>query len=78
VVVETIAEREVISRAVLEAVRKRGDGLADAQAIAEILEQRKIDQETTLWTIWRLIDENRLFLDEKGYLTIEKPSRVGS
>jgi len=75
VVVETIAEREVTSMAVLEAIRQRGDELAHAQAIAEILEEKGIDQQSTLWTVWRLIDENRLFLDEKGYLTLEKPAR---
>lgn len=74
-VIETIDEREQTSRAVLETLRTRTSTPTYADDIAKALESDGIDIERTLWTIWRLIDENRLFLDDAGHLVIEMPER---
>lgn len=74
-VIETVAEREKTSRAVLDALRAFTAGKVYANDIAEDLRSSGIEFEKTLWTVWRLIDENRLFLDESGHLVLQKPER---
>ena len=74
-VIETVNEREKTSLAVLDALRQRGSGTAYADDIAKILEADGIDLDRTLWTIWRLIDENRLTLDDAGHLMIAQSAR---
>lgn len=75
-VVETVTEREKTSLAVLEELQERGLSTAFADDIAKALQEDGIGVEKTLWTIWRLIDENRLFLDDAGHLVLEKPVRA--
>ncbi len=74
-VIETVDEREKTSRAVLDLLREHNFHAAYADDIAEVLTSSGYEFEETLWTIWRLIDENRLFLDESGYLVVEQPER---
>lgn len=69
-VIETVAEREKTSLAVLDALEELGFNSAYADDIAKFLEADGIEFEKTLWTIWRLIDENRLSLDDAGHLVI--------
>lgn len=74
-VVETVDEREKTSEAVFSALQERTSSTAYADDIAKALEAVGIGVEKTLWTIWRLIDENRLFLDDRGHLLLEQPER---
>jgi hypothetical protein len=72
-VLESVNEREKTSKAVLETVRGFADKEAYADDVAEVLQAGGIELEKTLWTVWRLIDENRLFLDHSGHLVLERP-----
>lgn len=76
-VVETVIEREKTSQAVLTVLQDYMSRSAYADDIARKLEEDGIGVEKTLWTIWRLIDENRLFLDDAGHLVLDKPERGG-
>ncbi len=71
-VIETVAEREKTSMAVLAALERHASKTY-ADEIAQTLEASGIDLERALWTVWRLIDENRLFLDVDGHLVLHKP-----
>ena len=72
-VTETVNEREKTSKAVLDKLQGLPSSMAYADQIAEALYEGGIEIEKTLWTVWRLIDENRLFLDESGRLVLNKP-----
>lgn len=76
-VIETVAEREKTAEAVLTALRNRIAHALYADDIAAALEADGIETGTTLWTIWRLIDENRLSLDDTGHLVIVASERGG-
>jgi hypothetical protein len=74
-VTETINERERTSEAVLRAIRNLEQGSSYAINLEEALKSEDIDPVQAISTVWRLIDENRLFLDDKGALRLEAPER---
>jgi hypothetical protein len=74
-VIETISERERTSEAVLRAIRNLEQGSSYAINLEEALKSEDIDPVHAISTVWRLIDENRLFLDDKGALRLEAPER---
>lgn len=74
-VVETIDERERMSEAVLRAIRELDQSNSYAVNLVETLEAEDIDPVQAISTVWRLIDENRLFFDDKGTLRLDAPER---
>lgn len=74
-VVETIDEREHMSKAVIKAIQESDQAHSYAVNLVEALKDQDIDPVKAISTVWRLIDENRLFLDDKGALRLDAPER---
>lgn len=74
-VIETVDEREKTAKALFATLQDRASSKVYADDIADVLKADGTGAQTTLWTIWRLIDENRLFLDDTGHLVVEMPDR---
>lgn len=74
-VIETVDEREKTAKAVVATLQDRARSKVYADDIADVLKADGIGAQTTLRSIWRLIDENRLFLDDTGHLVVEMPDR---
>lgn len=74
-VVETVAGRERTSQAIMDALKDRSGQVSYAIDLVEALQAHGVEPVEAISTIWRLIDENRLFFDENGRLVLEKPER---